>query len=170
MLINGFLNRQHEVPITSSTYLTWVGKTTQQLPVQVAVPCFPFRWHARSLLLPVELSPFYPCTTFNIHHWETFLHACPPKKNHKVSLSAGPDSWCLSTLKHFSDQGQPAPSQATVSRADCVCTLNDTPGTFQGYWESEQEVSWFKNGSPMLRGPAETRGQCATKLQASVNL
>lgn len=38
-----------------------------------------------------------------------------------------------------------------MSRPDHLSTLGDTPGIFQGYWESEQEVPCFKNGSQMLR-------------------
>lgn len=108
----------------------------------------------------------WPPPLYLHHFWHSpqrDISAWLPTKKTTRSLSAGSDSWCLSTPKHFSDQGHSAPSQDTVSRADCLCTLNDTPGIFQGYWESEQEVSWFKNGSPMLREPAETRGQRATK-------
>lgn len=106
--------------------------------------------------LPLSLHHFWHSPLRDISAW------LPTKKTTRP-LSAGSDSWCLRTLKHFTDQGQSAPSQTTVSRADCLCTLNDTSGTFQQYWESEQEVSQFKNVSLVLREPAETREQCATK-------
>lgn len=103
--------------------------------------------------------PLYPCTTFDTHHWEIFLHGCPPKKPQGLSLLGQiPDAlahWNTSVTRVSQHPAKPQCQELTV------CTLNDTPGIFQGYWESEQEVSWFKNGSPMLRDPAETRGQHA---------
>lgn len=133
-----------------SAYLIWVWKTTQTYLYRLQFHVSPSGDTPAPSSCWYSWPPLYPCTTFDTHHWETFLHGCPPKK--PQGLSAGSDSWCLRTLKHFSDQGQSAPSQATVSRADCLCTLNDTPGTFQGYWEREQEVSWFKNGTQLKLG------------------
>lgn len=60
MLINRVLNRQHEVHITSSTYVLWTWETTQY---RLQFHASPSGDKPAPSSLLVELSPLYPCTT-----------------------------------------------------------------------------------------------------------
>lgn len=142
------------------------GKQCSSYPFKVTVPCPPSgdltaRWQASSL--PPVGSVVPPSSLHHLWHSMSRHFCMVAHQKTTRSLLAGSDSCWLSTLKQFSDQGQPALSQAAVSRPDHLCTLDDTPGILQGYWESEEEAPWFRNGSQMPREPAETRGWHANK-------